>query len=64
MAFLFPFFHGLKGEGGEDFCDSFELACITTGQDIDAMRLQAFPLVMKSEENVWFYQLEEEKKET
>ena len=64
MAFPFTPFHGLKGEGAEDFCDNFELSCITSGQDTDAMRLQTFPFVMKSEAKVWFTQLEEEKKAT
>ena len=64
MAFPFSTFHGLKGEVAEDFCDYFELACITARQDMDAMRLQAFPLVMKSKAKVWFTYLEEEKKDT
>ena len=50
----FPNFHGLKEEGAEDFCDDYELACITSGHDMDEMRLRAFPLVMKGEAKVWF----------
>ena len=64
MAFSFPSFHGATGEGAEDFCDSFELVCITSGHDTDAMRLRAFPLVMKSEAKAWFNDLEDERKAT
>ena len=45
----FPNFHGLKEEGAEDFCNNYELACITSRNDTDEMRLRAFPLVMKGE---------------
>ena len=45
----FPNFDGLKEEGAEDFCDDYELACITSRHDTDEMRLRVFPLVMKGE---------------
>ena len=52
----FPNFHGLKEEGAEDFCDNYELVCITSGNDTDGMRLRAFSLVMKDEAKVWGFQ--------
>ena len=48
----FPNFHSLKEEGLEDFCNDYELACITSGHDTGEMRLRAFPLVMKGEAKV------------
>ena len=64
MAFSFPSFHGANGEGAQDFCDSFELVCITSEHDTDAMRLQAFPLVMKNEAKVWYNSLGDDNKAT
>ena len=64
MALNFSSYHGAKGEGAEDFCDNFELVCITCGHDTDAMRLRAFPLVMKNEAKVWYNNLGDDNKET
>ena len=64
MAFSFPSFHGANGESAEDFCDSFELVCITSGHDTDAMSLRAFLLVMKSEAKAWFNGLDNDAKAT
>ena len=50
----FPNFHGLKEEGAEDFYDNNKLACITSRNDTNEMRLRAFPLIMKGEAKVWF----------
>ena len=60
----FPNFHVLKEEGGEDFCDSYKLACITSRNDTDEMRLRAFALVMKGEAKVWLSSLTKAQKET
>ena len=53
MAFTFPSFHGLNEEDAEDFCDTFELACLMANYS-DELMLTAFPLVMKGEARAWY----------
>ena len=36
-------------EDTEDFCDNFKSVFLATRHDMEAMQLQAFPLVMKNE---------------
>lgn len=57
MASAFPSFHGLMGEGAEDFCDNFELACLLANYST-GMMLKAFPLVMKGEAEWWYNNLD------
>ena len=64
MAFAFPSYHGIKGEDAEDFCDDFELVCLATGHDTEAMQLWEFPLVMKNEAKMCFNGLSDDDKAT
>ena len=64
MDFSFPSFQGTNGESIEDFCDSFELVCITSGHDTETMHLHEIPLVMKGEAKAWFNGLDNEVKAT
>ena len=64
MAFAFPSYHVIRGEDAEDFCDNFELVCLATRHDTEAMQLRAFPLVMKNEAKMWFNGLSDDDKAT
>ena len=53
MAFTYPSFQGASEENAEDFCDTFELACLLANYSHELM-LTAFPLVMKGEARAWY----------
>ena len=53
MVSPFPSFHGLNEEDAEDFCDTFELACLMAKYS-DGMMLKIFPLVMRGEARAWY----------
>ena len=53
MAFPFPSFPGSNEEDAEDFCDTFELACLLAKYN-DGMILKAIPFVMKGEAKAWY----------
>ena len=53
MAFSFPSFHGTNGKSAEDFCDTFELACLLANYS-NEMMLTAFRLAMKGEARTWY----------
>ena len=48
MVSPLPYFHGLNEEDAEDFCNTFELACLMAKYS-DGMMLKIFPLVMRGE---------------
>ncbi|MCO5613390.1 hypothetical protein L7F22_067666 [Adiantum nelumboides] len=50
----FPSFNGAAGKDAQEFLDNLEIACLVTGGDDDATRLQVFSLLMKAKAKVWF----------
>ena len=60
----FPSFHGREKENASDFLDDLEMAFLVSGRDEDAMKLRAFPLVLREEAKSWFARLPAEKKRT
>ncbi|MCO5592137.1 hypothetical protein L7F22_046133 [Adiantum nelumboides] len=50
----FPTFNKATGEDAQEFLDNLEIACLVTGHDDDATRLQVFPLLMKADAKAWF----------
>ena len=46
-------FHRLNEEDAEDFCNTFELACLMAKYN-DGMMLRVFPLVMRGEARAWY----------
>ncbi|MCO5585822.1 hypothetical protein L7F22_039755 [Adiantum nelumboides] len=50
----FPTFNGAAGKDAQEFLDNLEIACLVTGRDDDATRLQVFSLLMKAKAKVWF----------
>ena len=51
----FPNFFGRNGENAGDFLDNLEMAFLVSGRDNEALKLRAFPLVLKEEASVWFH---------
>ena len=45
----FPNFHGRERENASDFLDDLEMAFLVSGRDEDAVKLRAFPLVLREE---------------
>ena len=43
----FPNFYGVKYENVRYFLDDLEMALLTSGRDEDAVKLRAFPLVLR-----------------
>ena len=54
----FPNFFGRNGENAGDFLDNLEMAFLVSGRDDEALKLRAFPLVLKEEARVWFQALD------
>ena len=50
----FPNFYGRENENASNFLDDLEMAFLVSGRDEDAVKLRAFPLVMRDEAKVWF----------
>ena len=45
----FPSFHGRVRENASNFLDDLEIAFLVSGRDEDAVKLKAFPLVLREE---------------
>ena len=58
----FPNFHGREKENASDFLDDLEMAFLVSGRDEDAVKLRAFPLVLREEAKNWFAGLPVERK--
>ena len=58
----FPNFHGRERENASNFLDDLEMAFLVSGRDEDAVKLKAFPLVLREEAKSWFAGLLPEKK--
>ena len=58
----FPNFHGREKESASDFLDDLEMAFLVSGRDEDAVKLRAFPLVLREEAKNWFAGLPAERK--
>ena len=58
----FPSFHGREKENASDFLDDLEMAFLVSGRDEDAVKLRAFPLVLREEAKNWFAGLPAERK--
>ena len=58
----FPSFHGKNYENASYFLDDLEMAFLASRQDVDKVKLRAFPLVMRDEAKVWFQELTAEEK--
>ena len=58
----FPNFHGREKENASDFLDDLEMAFLVSGRDEDAVKLRAFPLVLREEAKNWFAGLPAERK--
>ena len=58
----FPSFHGRERENASNFLDDLEMAFLVSGRDEDAVKLKAFPLVLREEAKSWFAGLPPEKK--
>ena len=58
----FPSFHGRERENASNFLDDVEMAFLVSGRDEDAVKLRAFPLVLREEAKSWFAGLPPEKK--
>ena len=43
----FPSFHGRERENASNFLDDLEMAFLVSGRDEDAVKLKAFPLVLR-----------------
>ena len=60
----FPNFYGVKYENASYFLDELEMALLTSGRDEDAVKLRAFPLVLREAAKIWFQGLPAAKKLT
>ena len=58
----FPSFHGRERENASNFLDDLEMAFLVSGRDEDAVKLRAFPLVLREEAKSWFAGLPTKKK--
>ena len=58
----FPNFYGVKHENASYFLDDLEMALLTFGRDEDAVKLRAFPLVLREAAKIWFQGLPATKK--
>lgn len=58
----FPSFHGKENENASNFLDDLEMAFLVSGRDEDAVKLRAFPLVLREEAKTWFSGLPIERK--
>ena len=58
----FPSFHGRERENASNFLDDLEMAFLVSRRDEDAVKLKAFPLVLREEAKSWFARLLAEKK--
>ena len=45
----FPNFYGKRGENASNFLDDLEMAFLVSGRDDEAIKLRAFPLVLREE---------------
>ena len=45
----FPSFYGRENENASNFLDNLEMAFLVSGRDEDAVKLKAFPLVLREE---------------
>ena len=45
----FPSFHGRERENASNFLNDLEMAFLVSGRDKDAVKLKAFPLVLREE---------------
>ena len=43
----FPSFHGREKKNASDFLDDLEMTFLVSGRDKDAVKLRAFPLVLR-----------------
>ena len=50
----FPSFHGRERENASNFLDDLEMAFLVSGRDEDAVKLKAFPLVLREGVKSWF----------
>ena len=58
----FPSFHGREREHVSNFLDDLEMTFLVLGRDKDAVKLKAFPLVLREEAKNWFAGLLAERK--
>ena len=45
----FPSFYGRENENASNFLDNLEMDFLVSGRDEDAVKLKAFPLVLREE---------------
>ena len=50
----FPKFYGKRGENASHFLDDFKVAFLVSERDEEAVKLRAFPLVLREEAKSWF----------
>ncbi|KAH7296706.1 hypothetical protein KP509_26G035400 [Ceratopteris richardii] len=60
MATIFPHFYGRPNEDAAEFLDNLEMAYLVSGRDQEAIKLKAFPLVLKEEARAWYNNLSNE----
>ena len=51
----FPSFYGRENENASNFLDNLEMAFLVSRRDEDAVKLKAFPLVLREEAKSWWF---------
>lgn len=54
MVISFPMFFGRPNENAREFLDTLKMFHLISSQDTNAVKLRAFPLVLREEAQAWY----------